>query len=69
MVRYKRHSYKEDPIISSELVKFMAVNAGFEALEILTANVSSMELDVLVMKKEAVASAKASQLSVCSQQS
>jgi hypothetical protein len=60
MARYKRHSYKDDPTISSELVKFMAVNTGFEALEVLVAKVSAMESDVSAMKKEVAASTKAS---------
>jgi hypothetical protein len=34
MPRYKRHNYKDDPTVSSELIKFLAVNTSFEALDV-----------------------------------
>jgi hypothetical protein len=59
MARYKRHNYKDDPTVSSELVKFLAVNTGYEALDILTGKMASMETDVAAMKKDVAAAIKA----------
>jgi hypothetical protein len=59
MARYKRNGYKDDPTVSAELVKFMAVNTGFEALEVLAAKVKTMETEVTVAKREAMAATKA----------
>jgi ubiquinone biosynthesis protein UbiJ len=59
MARYKRNGYKDDPTVSAELVKFMAVNTGFEALEVLAVKVQNMEADVVTSKKEAAAAKKA----------
>jgi hypothetical protein len=60
MARYKRHNYKDDPTVSSELVKFLAVNTGFEALDTLVGKVSVLEESVATLKKEVQASIKAS---------
>jgi hypothetical protein len=60
MARYKRHNYKDDPTVSSELVKFLAVNTGYEALDLLVGKMSTMESDVSTLKKELAASVKAS---------
>jgi hypothetical protein len=62
MARYKRHNYKDDSTISSELVKFLAVNTGYEALDILTVKVASMETEAALLKKEVQASNKVSAL-------
>jgi hypothetical protein len=59
MARYKINAYKDDPTVSAKLVKFMAVNTGFEALEVLAAKVQSMEEDLSTAKKEALAASKA----------
>jgi hypothetical protein len=60
MARHKRHNYKDDPTVSSELVKFLAVNTGYEVLDGLIAKMSSMEAEVASLKKEVVAATKAS---------
>jgi hypothetical protein len=60
MARYKRHNYKDDPTVSSELVKFLAVNTGFEALYTLVGRVSVLEESMAALKKEAQASIKLS---------
>ena len=52
MARYKRHNYKDDPSVSSELVKFLAINTGYEVLENLSTKVSEMERLVVTMQKE-----------------
>jgi hypothetical protein len=59
MARYQRNSYKDDPTISSELVKFMAVNTGFEALEVLSTKMQSMENDVVAARRDAANASKA----------
>jgi hypothetical protein len=58
MARYKRNGYKDDPTVSAELVKFMAVNTGFEALEVLSAKVKTMAAEVTEAKREAHAATK-----------
>jgi hypothetical protein len=58
MSRYKRNNYKDDPSVSSELVKFLAINTGFEVLEKLTVKVTEMERVVLAMQKETAAATK-----------
>jgi hypothetical protein len=59
MARYKRNGYKDDPTISAELVKFMAVNTGFAALDAVAVKVKGMEAEVVAAKKEALAANKA----------
>jgi hypothetical protein len=59
MARYKRNGFKDDPTVSAELVKFMAVNTGFEALEVLMVKVKAMEADLAASKKEAAMATKA----------
>jgi hypothetical protein len=59
MARYKRNGFKDDPTVSAELVKFMAVNTGFEALETLAVKVKTMEADAAFAKKESIAATKA----------
>ena len=59
MARYKRNAFKDDPTVSAELVKFMAVNTGFEALDVLAHKVRLMEADVAISKKAALEATKA----------
>jgi hypothetical protein len=59
MARYRRHGYKNDPSISSELVKFLAVNTGFEAIDVLTTKVASMEQTLKEVEKEVKVASKA----------
>jgi hypothetical protein len=59
MARYKRNGYKDDPTVSAELVKFMAVNTGFEALEAVVVKVKSMEAELVASRKESAAANKA----------
>jgi hypothetical protein len=59
MARYKRNSYKDNPTVSSELVKFMAVNTGFDALDALTLKVATMESESAASKKESQNASKA----------
>jgi hypothetical protein len=58
MARYKRHNYKDDPSVSSELVKFLAINTGYEVLESLTIKVAELERGLSAMQKEASAATK-----------
>jgi hypothetical protein len=59
MARYKRHNYKDGPTVSSELIKFLAVNTGFEALYVLTTHMTVALADVATLKKEVAAATKA----------
>jgi hypothetical protein len=59
MARYKRNGFKDDPTVSAELVKFMAVNTGFEALEVMVSKVKAMEAELSTTKKENVIAVKA----------
>jgi hypothetical protein len=59
MARYKRNGYKDDPTVSAELVKFMAVNTGFEALDVLALEVKGMKSDLDASRKESAAANKA----------
>jgi hypothetical protein len=59
MVCYKRNAFKDDPTVPAELVKFMAVNTGFEALEVFVVKVKDMEADLAIAKKEAITASKA----------
>jgi uncharacterized protein YoxC len=52
MARYRRHNFKDDPSVSSELVKFLAINTGFEVLEVLAVKVADMSKSVTAMTKE-----------------
>jgi predicted phage tail protein len=59
MARYKRNGYKDDPTVSAKLVKFMAVNTGFEALEAVVVKVKGMEAELAASRKESAAANKA----------
>jgi hypothetical protein len=59
MAWYKRNRFKDNPTVSAEVVKFMAINTGFEALDTLVIKVESMEADVKASKQEAMAANKA----------
>jgi hypothetical protein len=62
MARYKRNGYKDDLTVLAELVKFMAVNTGFEALEFLSAKFKTMESKVIVAKRKSLAATKTAAL-------
>jgi hypothetical protein len=59
MAWYKHNGYKDDPTVSAKLVKFMAVNTRFEALEVLAVKVKGMEANLSMSKKESLAAGKA----------
>jgi hypothetical protein len=58
MAKYKRNNYKDDPSVSSELVKFLAINTGYEVLEGLSVKVSEMERMVQTMQKDTASATK-----------
>jgi hypothetical protein len=58
MARYKRNNFKDDPTVSAELVKFIAVNTGFEQLDTVALKVKAMEADVITSKKAAAEAIK-----------
>ena len=63
MAAYKRLNFKNHPSIATELIKFLAINTSFEAIERVTAKVAFLEAEALSYKKqiaEAVKTASAS---------
>jgi recombination DNA repair RAD52 pathway protein len=51
MERYKNHSFKNDPAVSAEYVKFLVMNTGMDAI-----NVMVKHNDVLKLKVETLTS-------------
>ncbi len=59
MARYKRNAYKDDPTVASELVKFLAINTGIEAIDRVVTEVEVMEVEVTTTKREATRASRA----------
>jgi hypothetical protein len=55
----KRNGFKDDPLVSSELIKFLAVNTGIESIECLENKVAALQCDLAETKRSAVAASKA----------
>jgi hypothetical protein len=63
MASYKRLNFKNHPSIATELVKFLAINTSFEAIDKLTTKTAVLELEIADFKKklnEAIKTASAS---------
>jgi hypothetical protein len=60
MTQYKRLNFKNHPSISTELVKFLAINTSFESIEKLTSKVCILEAEAATTKKLLAISEKAS---------
>jgi hypothetical protein len=58
MVSYKRLSFKNHPSIVIELVKFLAINTSFEAIDKLTTKAAYLELEVVDYKNQMAAAVK-----------
>jgi hypothetical protein len=58
MAAYKRLNFKNHPSIATELVKFLAINTSFEAIEKLTLKAATLELDVREAKKASMEATK-----------
>jgi hypothetical protein len=58
MARYKRNAYKDDPTVASELVKFLAINTGTEAIDRVITKVEVMEGEVTTAKREAMTASR-----------
>jgi hypothetical protein len=43
MARIRKYNFKDDPVVSSELVKFLTVNTGFEVVEQLASKMKTLE--------------------------
>jgi polyhydroxyalkanoate synthesis regulator phasin len=43
MSRIRKYNFKDDPVVSSELVKFLTVNTGFEVVEQLSVKMKTLE--------------------------
>jgi hypothetical protein len=52
MASYKRLNFKNHPSIATELVKFLAINTSFEAIDKLTCKTTLLELDIADLKKK-----------------
>jgi hypothetical protein len=58
MVHSTQNGFKDDPTVSAKLMKSMAVNTGFEALELMVAKVKVMEYDLATPRKRALRPAR-----------
>jgi hypothetical protein len=62
MNEYKRLNFKNHHSIAMELLKFLAINTSFEAIEKLTAKMAATEAELLDSKKQVAAAVKAASL-------
>jgi hypothetical protein len=62
MGTFKRLNYKNHPSIANELVKFLAINTNFEAIEKLTNKTGYLELEIVDFKKQLRISVKSTAL-------
>ena len=58
MVEVTKIGFRDSPIVASELVKFLALNTGFDALEILTSSNDKLKAEVSELKKNAISASK-----------
>jgi hypothetical protein len=59
MERIQGNHFKNDPLVSSELVKFLAINTGFEAIESLTKTVADNKESIDKAAKQCASAEKA----------
>ncbi len=62
MSEYKRLDFRKHPSIATELVKFLAINTSFEAIEKLTATVASLKNEASKTKRKLTSAKKVSSL-------
>jgi hypothetical protein len=58
MTSYKRLNFKNHPSIATKLVKFLAINTSFEAIDKLTTKTAYLELEIANFKKQGAAAVK-----------
>jgi hypothetical protein len=58
MAAYKRLNFKNHTSIATKLVKFLAINTSFEAIEQLTSKTGVLELIIVHFKKQVVVAVK-----------
>jgi hypothetical protein len=58
MQEYKRLNFKNHPSIATELVKFLAINTSFDAIEKLTTQVAAHQVEIVEYKKNIAAVTK-----------
>jgi hypothetical protein len=63
MNEYKCLNFKNHPSIATELVKFLAINTSFEAIEKLTVKMGATEAKLNDSKKQVAAAVKSASLS------
>jgi hypothetical protein len=51
MVEITKGGFRDSPIVASELVKFLALNTGFDALDALTSSNEKLKIEVADLKK------------------
>jgi hypothetical protein len=58
MASYKRLNFKNHPSIATELVKFLAINTSFEAIDRLLIKSAALEIESADSKKQVAAAVK-----------
>jgi hypothetical protein len=58
MASYKRLNFKNHPSIATELVKFLAINTSFEAIDLLLIKSAALEVEAADLKKQVAAAVK-----------
>ena len=56
-------AFRDSPIVASELVQFLALNIGFDAIESLLKSNTTMKAETVELKKQAINNSKSSSLS------
>jgi hypothetical protein len=64
MERIQGNHFKNNPLVSSELVKFLAINTGFEAIESLTKSVADNKDAIDKATKQSASAEKAAGVDV-----
>jgi hypothetical protein len=59
MTSFKQLNFKNHPSIATKLVKFLAINTSFEAIEKLTTKTTYLEAEIVNFKKQLGAAVKA----------
>jgi hypothetical protein len=59
MADFKKHGYKHHSVITSELVKLLAVNTSYKIIKHLETKVTKMEEDIAELKKLVAGAVKA----------
>ena len=58
MVEITKGGFRDSPIVASELVKVLALNTGFDALDALTSSNEKLKIEVADLKKTIIGTSK-----------